>query len=146
MTLALPRPLLATALAGLVALAGCGTNQDSAGDFKGAQHDVAKAVEDFQDAALRGDEDKICNDLLARQLVQAIKAANKRSGGCPSALHQSLRDVDGFELTVQKVTITGTTATARVKNEGSGGRKEVTTMSLVREGSPPEWHIAALGG
>jgi hypothetical protein len=146
MTAALPRPLLAAALAGLVALAGCGTTSDSAGDFKGEQHDVAQAVEDFQDAAQKGDEDKICNDLLAQQLVQAIKTANKASGGCPSALHQSLRDVDGFDLTVQKVTVTGTTATARVKNTGSGGRKEVTTMSLVKEGSPPKWHIAALGG
>jgi hypothetical protein len=146
MTAALPRPLLAAALAGLVALAGCGTTSDSAGDFKGPQHDVAQAVEDFQDAAQRGDEDKICNDLLARQLVQAIRTANKASRDCSSALHQSLRDVDGFDLTVQRVTISGTTATARVKNKGSGGRSEVATMSLVKEGSPPKWRIAALAG
>jgi predicted lipid-binding transport protein (Tim44 family) len=139
--------LLVAAVTTVLAAGGCGqANNDSSGNFKGEAKQVAKAVEDLQSAARSGDQEKICNQLLAKALVQRIEAAGKGgNGSCPAAVKHVLRDVDGFELDVQKVTVSGTTATARVKNRGSGHHSEVTTLTLVKEGSPPDWRIGTLG-
>jgi hypothetical protein len=141
--------LLVAAVTAVLAAGGCGqASKDTSGDFKGEAKQVAQAVEDLQSAARSGDQDKICSTLLSKALVAKIDAAGKPQGrgACPAAVKHSLRDVDGFELAVQKVSITGTTATARVKNTGSGHRSEIATLTLVKEGSPPEWHIGTLGG
>jgi hypothetical protein len=141
------RPL-AAALLGAAALiaSGCAASaKDSTNDFSGAQRDVAQAVEDFQDAAQSGDEEKICNDLLAPALVSAIETAGKAGkGSCPDHLHDSLQDADTFELQVKKVAVTGTTATATVRAEG-GSDPHTQQLTLTRTGSPARWRISSLG-
>jgi hypothetical protein len=143
----LPLRLTTALLAAALLAAGCGSaTKDSTGDFKGEARQVAVTIEDYQDAARKSDEEKICNDLLAPELVRMIEAAGKGGrGSCPDHLKDSLRDADSFEITVKKVDVKGTTATATVKSEG---RQEdrTDTMTLVKAGTPLRWRIATVGG
>lgn len=123
-------------------LSACGqTSKDSAKDFKGDEKAVAQTVEDLQSASSKGDEDKICNEILAADLVNKIKTASKQS--CADALKDSLRDADSFELQVKKVAINGTTATATVESDAAGNDKTTTQLTLTkgRDG----WRISSLG-
>ena len=133
---ALPAVLLAT-----IAAAGCGaTVEDSTEDFKGEQRAVAQTVEDLQDAGSSRDAEKICNDLLARELQTQVKG---RAASCPEGLDDSLEDADAFDLDVKKVTVNGQTATATVE-AGTGERKRRETLTLVQERNV--WKLSSLGG
>lgn len=129
--------------------AGCGAaGKDSTKDFQGESRVVAQTLEDFQDAAQKSDESRICNDLLATELVRQIEGAREgvkaEKGSCPSRMKDSLRDADTYELEVKKVTVTGTSATAVVRS--TGGREDRDdTVRLVKQGTPAEWRISALG-
>lgn len=140
------RPLALALLATTFAASGCAAaSKDSAKDFTGESRAVATTVEDFQDAARKGDEDRICGKLLATALVRRIEAAGKGgTGTCATALHESLRDADQFELQVKKVNVTGTTATAIVRSEG-GHTPHDSTLQLVKQGTPAGWKISAIG-
>jgi hypothetical protein len=123
-------------------LSACGqTDKDSASDFKGEQKAVAQTVEDFQKASRKRDQDKICQDILAPDLVSKIKTASK--GTCQDALKDALRDVDSFELDVKKVAIdaAGTSAQATVRSD-AGKVDKTDTFRLVKLGST--WKISAL--
>jgi Putative lumazine-binding len=123
--------------------AGCGatsSDEDSSGDFKGEARLVANTIEDLQSAGSKGDQDEICRDLLARELVRRL--ARGRSGGCERTVDDALKDTDAFDLTVRSVNVRGTTATARVKQE-TGDRDRADTLTLVREGRG--WRISSFG-
>ena|ERR1700754_5114154 len=128
--------------AGALTLSACGTTtKDSATDFKGDQKAVAQAVEDLQSASKKGDESKICTDLLAPALVTKIKAHDK--DGCEPALKDALRDVDSYELQVKKVAISGTNATATVTSDIGKDDDRTDTLTLVKVGNA--WKISELG-
>lgn len=128
--------------ASALTLSACGsTTKDSATDFKGDQKAVAQAVEDLQSASRKGDETKICTDLLAPALLTKIKAAQK--AGCEPALKTALKDVDSYELTVKKVAISGTTATATVTDDVGKNDDRTSTLTLVKVGNA--WKISELG-
>jgi outer membrane PBP1 activator LpoA protein len=135
-----PRLLLALALA--VALAGCTTqssNKDSSNNFRGDQRLVANTVEDFESAASKGDQDKICRDLLASALVTQFA---EHGGTCEKSVDGALKDTDSFGLTVERVTITGTQAAVRVKADR--GKKDIQqSLTLVKQGQG--WRISAFG-
>ncbi|HEY6760022.1 MAG TPA: nuclear transport factor 2 family protein [Baekduia sp.] len=123
-------------------LSACGqTDKDSASDFKGDQKAVAQTVEDLQTASRKSDETKLCNDVLAPALVTKIKTSSK-GGTCESAIKDALRDVDSWELTVKKVAIDGTTATATVQSD-TGKDNRLDTLTLVKVGNT--WKISELG-
>jgi hypothetical protein len=119
----------------LALAAGCGTDADSAGDFEGAEAQVAQAVEDLQEAAFEGEERRICRQLLSAELA-------RRAGDCNRAVAAAIDDADTAELEVEDVTIDGDRATARV----TVGRQEeqTETFALVREGGA--WRFAEFGG
>jgi hypothetical protein len=122
-------------------LSACGqTAKNSAADFKGDQKAVAQAVEDLQTASRKGDEAKICNQLLAPALVTKIKTAS--NGTCETVLKTALQDVDSYELQVKKVTINGNTATATVTSD-TGKKTRTDTLTLVKAGNA--WKVATLG-
>ncbi len=128
--------------ASALTLSACGaTTKDSATNFKGDQKAVAQAVEDLQSATRKGDESKICTDLLAPALVTKIKANDK--DGCEPALKDALRDVDSWELQVKKVAISGTSATATVTSDVGKTDDRVDTLTLVKVGKA--WKISELG-
>jgi Putative lumazine-binding len=138
--MAAPTRLVALLLTLPFVLSACGqTAKNSAGSFQGEQKNVAQTVEDLQTSSRKGDTGKICSELLAPSLVGKITQASK--GTCDKVLKDRLSDADAFELQVQKVTITGATATALVKSEG-GKTNRVDTLTLQRVGNA--WKIASL--
>jgi len=123
-----------------LAVSACGaSNKNSAKDFQGEQQAVAQAVEDLQSAGRKGDQDKICEQLLAPALVQQITKAN---GPCPAALKDRIADADIFELQVQKVTVDGDRATAVVKTDG-GKPDQTYNLGLQKVGG--SWKLSSLG-
>ena len=140
--MAAPARLLALLAVPAALVAGCGqTQKNSASDFQGPQKAVAQTVEDLQSAGRKRDGNKICEQLLAPALVQQIQRASK--GTCASVLDDRLRDVDAFEMQVQKVTISGDRATAVVHSD-AGKHDRTDTFGLVRQGA--SWKLASLGG
>ena len=137
------RSFVALALLAVVALTGCAgqsTNSDSSGKFKGEQRLVASAVEDFESAASKGDQGKICSDLLAKELVAQYA---RQGGSCDVAVDDALKNTDSFGLTVEKVTITGAQAAVTVKADR--GKKDINeAMTLVKQGAG--WRISAFKG
>jgi hypothetical protein len=128
--------------ASALTLSACGTSdKDSATNFKGDQKAVAQTVEDLQSASRKGDEKKICTDLLAPALITKIKAAHK--DGCEPALKDALRDVDSYELQVKKVAISGTNATATVTSDIGKDDDRTDALTLVKVGNA--WKISELG-
>src|SRR3954451_1567090 len=132
----LPLPFLLA-----IAIAGCGQAATSSGKFKGAEKDVADTVEQLQTSAQSRKPKQICSDVLSRQLADKLK-----SGGsdCVDEMEKLTGDADDFELDVTDVTITGTTATARVKARRGTTKRALTTLALAREDG--KWRLTSLGG
>ena len=134
----MPRLPLALLVA-VLALAGCGSTTDSATDFEGAQGDVARAIEDLEEAGQEDEPRRICEALLAREVVENIEAAGT---DCVEAVQKALDQTDTFSLTVESVRVTGNTARARV--ETGVDEEQVETIELVREGDA--WKVSKLPG
>ena len=136
------RVLVALSLALATMAAGCTasrSNDDSAGDFQGAQAQVASTVEDLESAASKGDEAEICGRLLA---AGARRPACRRAAATArTTVHDALENTDSSDLTVESVRIAGATAIARVKAD-TGDRDRVVTIGLTRERG--RWKIARL--
>ena len=130
-----PLPLLLAAV-----IAGCGQAQSSAGDFKGAEKDVADTIEQLQTAAQNRKPEDVCSEVLARGLVEKLKTSDN---DCVDEVEKITGDADDFELDVTKVTITGTTATATVKGLRGGREGAVTTFALEREDK--KWRLTDFG-
>src|SRR3954454_3373989 len=116
-------------------LAGCGAAANSADDFSGEDQKVAQVIEDLQDAAQDDAPDRVCKTLLATSVVQKIPG-----GDCRRAIDRAFDDADNFDLSVDDVRISGTTATARVK--AGADEDQVENITLVREGNV--WKISQL--
>ena len=118
---------------------GCGTaGSNSSSDFTGSKKDVAKTVEDLESASRRSDEAKICRDLLAASLIDALRTGGK---SCDSAVSDALDDADAFDMTVKSVTVTGTNATAVVDSKEKSAND---TFKLQKVGG--RWKISSFGG
>lgn len=124
-----------------VVVGGCGAaSRDSAKDFKGDERAVASAVEGIESAARKQDADKVCKQLLSDSLLAALR---KKGTNCPTGVKEAFKDADSLDLSVQDVTISGQTATAKVKSGATGSDSRTDTVSLVRDGSA--WKISSLG-
>lgn len=130
-------PTLLAALGCAALLGACG-EAVSTSSFSGESKNVAQTLSDFQKDATAGDEAKLCQHDLAASLTSSLKKAGGR-GGCQGALKEQLRQVDALNLSVQKISVKGTTAQARVKSTWSG-KSRVSTLSLVKEGA--RWKIS----
>jgi hypothetical protein len=129
------RRLLALLLVLPALLAGCGASgDDSASDFQGEERKVADVVEDLEEAATEDEPKRICEGLLAKEVVDGIE------GDCAKAVEKAIDDADTFTLTVEDVTVKGTTATARV--ETGDDEEAIEEITLVKEGDG--WRISRL--
>ena len=127
-------PLVLAALA-----AGCGASASSAGDFEGEERRVADVVEKLQSAGETGDAAEICEEVLASDLREEMRAAG---ANCEQELDKAIQDADDFELEVEDVTVSGDTATAKVRGR-DGGEERVRNFEFVRESSG--WRATSLG-
>ena len=137
---------IATPLIAVLAAGGCGRAADSnsASKFDGAQKPVAQAIEDFQKAAEKGDERKICDTLITAKLKAQIARANSKTAkDCAQAMSEGLNDTDQSDLTVTAVKLAGpTAATATVKQKLSDRKSRSTSVKLEKVGT--SWRIAEL--
>ena len=129
----------AAVAAAALLFASCGSETSSTDEFKGADKQVAQVVEDLSTAGREKDAKRICDQLLAPDVVRRLRGTGR---DCTSAIDGALDDADNFELRVKDVRVTGSRARARV--ESGGDKDEVETLQLVRVGNG--WRIANLGG
>ncbi len=137
----MPRVLLVSALTCLALLIGGCTAQSgssSAGDFKGAEADVAQVVDDIQAAGQKGNGDDICEKYLSKQFADSLKAGD---ADCTDQMQETIQDVNDFTLEVKDVTVSGTTARAEVEQ----GDEDPTTATfeLAKEGE--SWRVTSFG-
>ena len=132
------RTALVAALLALV-LSACGAAPASQESkfTNGDQQAVAKLVDDLAAAGSKGDAAKICNQILAKQLVDEIKSAG---GDCVNEMKRAITDASDYDLQVDDVKVNGTTATARVRQ---GKTKKVATFAFIKEKGG--WRASALG-
>jgi hypothetical protein len=130
----LPVALVAAALG----VAGCTSSTGStSGKFSGAQAEVAQVVADLAKDGKRKDAQNICSDILARELVDKL---NQAGTSCGQEMDKAISDADDFDLSVQKVTINGSSATAVVRRGKDGPS---ATFRFVREGG--KWKATDFG-
>ena len=130
------RRLVVFALLLALVAAGCGASNDSATEFEGAQRDVARAIEDLEEAAQEDDPGRICKALLAQDVVTRLGA------DCEQRIQEALDQTDSFALTVESVRVSGTTARARV--ETGVDEEQIEVVELVREDEA--WKLSGLPG
>ncbi len=123
--------LVALALAG--ATAGCGGPSE--------EDKVRATLDTFAQATAQRDWRRICDEVLARRLLDRLRAAGV---GCEVALSTGLQGVRDPRLEIGAGTVRGDAATARVRTLAANQNESTDTVELVRQGD--EWRIAALGG
>jgi hypothetical protein len=94
-------------------------------------------VSDLSAAGRAGNAAKICDDILAKELVQQLRAAG---GDCQSEMKSAIQDATDYDLQVSNVKVNGNRATARVR-QGKDGR--VVTFTFVKENGA--WRANDLG-
>jgi len=120
-----------------LALSACAKSVSTSG-LKGDSKDAAETIKNLQTDVTAGDQKKICENDLAKSLVAKLNAT---PGGCQQAIKDQLAEIDSFEVTVEAMQATGSSATAHVKSIFSGkSRKSV--LSLIKEGG--KWKLSAL--
>jgi len=139
-------PMLAV-LAAAVALAACGQAQTANTDaFAGDQKAVAEAVYAFRDAVARRDEAKVCDSFLTAErrdeLVRLAKEAG-RGSTCAAAVEDTLRAIDATDIEILQdgITVTGKTATVKIRTNLAQGEDPVDTLTLAEERG---WRISEL--
>ena len=124
----------ATLIAVAVALGagGCGAPSD--------EERVRGTLDTFAQATAKRDWRRICDEVLARRLLDRLRAAGVR---CEVALSTGLQGVRDPRLEIGAVTVRGDAATARVRTLAANQNESTDTVELVRQGE--DWRIAALG-
>ena len=139
---AIPPIVLAVAA---LAPGGCGASSSNSADkFQGREKEVAKAVDDLSDAARKRDASKICDEFLTTELkakLAQLARVSKRGTDCADQLKDSLQDTTSLDLKVEDVSITGNTATVKVKTDVSHGKDPEYTLTLADQRG---WRISQL--
>ena len=142
-------PPLAVLLA--LGLGACGSTV-STSSFKGEAHAVAQRISDLQSDVSAVNEQKICEQDFSRAARARLTTAGNT---CKQALKRQLGTIDAYELTVQKVAVSGATATARVQQhvvgqaqrqhaEARQGRRQLAgRRSRVTTGTVAAWAAVA---
>ena len=115
-------------------LAGCtATDQNaSAGNFKGAERDVAEVLDDLKASR---DPEEICSRLFTDALAKSLEADGQ---DCVDEVQATIRDTANTDLDVRDVSIEGPKARAEVSQDG-----ENATFELER--GADGWQISSLG-
>jgi len=134
-----PRSLAFISLLIAGGLTGCGAATTSAGKFQGAEAKVAATVDALSTAATSHDTTKICTKIFSPMLSATLKT---KGGSCTSVVAKGIATVDTFNVPVQSVKITGSTAQATVKSTSNG--KDRTDVFLLMAQPDGTWRITGL--
>jgi hypothetical protein len=135
-------PLL-TVAAVAPSIAGCGAT-DNSKDYSGAKKDVATAIDDISSHARKLEARQVCDGFMTTELRAKLAARAKpddRGTDCADQLKDSLRDVDVFDVDVQSISVTGNSATAKVKIKTSAEPDPVGTLTFVNQRG---WRLSEL--
>ena len=115
-------------------LAGCASaNQNtSAGDFEGAKRDVVQVIDDLKGSR---DPEEICSRILTDEFAKSLEADGH---DCVAEVQATIRDTATTDMDVRDVAITGSTATAEVRQDDLSA-----TFELERDGE--SWRISSFG-
>ncbi len=116
----------------------CGSTV-STSNFKGEAHAVAQRISDLQSDVSALSEQKICEQDFSRAARARLSTAGNT---CKQALKRQLGTIDAYELTVEKIAVSGATATARVRGTW-GGKLSTNQLKLVKEGG--SWRVEGVG-
>ena len=133
---ALSRPApraLALVLAAAV-LGGCGSPKPS------PEQQVRQTVSEFGRATAAKDYPALCDRILAPRLVEQLQQVGLP---CEVALEHGLGDVKDPRLTIGRITVKGTTASAEVRTSASGQAPSQDVLELVQVDG--RWRISSLG-
>ncbi len=92
----------------------------------------------IEKAARADDADTVCERLFTSDRLSVLKA---QGTNCKTGVKDSFKDADSFDITVDDVTITGDTATAKI-TAGTGSKKKSETLTLKRDGTA--WKVDSL--
>ena len=126
------RPRFVAVLLVAASLSGCGGGPSDT-------EQVQAAVEAFGRASAAKDYQRICDRLLAPDLVQEVEQAGLP---CEVALRQGLGDVQAPTLTIGAIKVDDDKATAEVNSAAQGQPPSRDTLQLERVGDA--WRIASL--
>jgi hypothetical protein len=127
-------PLVLVALA--ATLAGCGGSSGPTDEQL-----VARTVSSFGRATAAKDYRTLCERILAPSLVEKVEAIGLP---CEKALDKSLGRVRDPRLTIGKVTVTGSRATAEIRTSASAQAPSRDVLELERVRGT--WRVTSLGG
>ncbi|MDQ3849616.1 MAG: nuclear transport factor 2 family protein [Actinomycetota bacterium] len=122
--------ILVLLVAVAVPLAGCGKSDEEQVRGALAQYAAATREKDYQ---------RLCDDLLASQLVQSVRSLGLP---CEAVLRHSLGQVSHPTLTVSSVQVAENQALARVRTDAANQRPSDDTIRLVHQDG--SWRIASL--
>jgi hypothetical protein len=129
---AVPTAAAVGAIVLAVAAAGCGRSDEQK---------VRDTLSTFQRATADKDYDKLCSDVLAKQLVDRLSAVGLP---CQVALQRGLGSVTAPRLDVRRVRVRGDVALAQVRTSAAGQAPSTDTIRLIRQGD--DWRVATLSG
>ena len=132
------RRTLAIAVVLALGLSACGSSDSDSKPSGTAQEQITKVVDNLSTAGQRRDAERICKDILAKQLVEELKSAG---GDCLTEMDRAIKDATDFDLKISQIKVTGNSATARVRQGDDG---DTAVFSFVKEGDV--WKASALGG
>jgi hypothetical protein len=123
-----------------VALGGCSltpTSSSNAGAFTGTKANIATALNLLASDASSANGADICKSVLAA----SVRSKLNKIGNCTTIIDNQLKTSDDSTLTVEAITVTGSTATAKVKTV-QNGKKIISTVSLLKQNGG--WRIASI--
>ena len=106
--------------------------------FSGPEREVVAVVEAFERATAEKDFREICSRLFTAEV-------RKQAGGedCEQVLRRSAEGVKDPRLTVERVEVSGDSATARVVTTARGQKRVSEELRLVRQGG--SFRLSVLG-
>jgi hypothetical protein len=117
-------------LCGAYALAGCGTT---------ARQEVQAKVQQYAQATAHHDYRALCDQVLAPSLVAHLTAAGI---SCDQAMLVFVESVHNPTLSVSKITVNGSRASAVVLAGATGQTPALETIDLVN--TPHGWRLTSL--
>ena len=115
-------------------IAGCGDQGPA------PEEQVRSAVAEFGRATAAKDYQTLCDDLLAPSLVEDVESVGLP---CEVAMREGLENVRDPRLTVGRVTVNGSRATAEISTSAAGEEPSRDTLRL--ENVNGTWKISSLG-
>ncbi len=122
-------------------LVGCNTQASttSTDDFEGDERAVAQTVADLAEAGSAREAVDICGGVVSNELRERIAEGGS---SCNDEMQKAIEDVDGFDIEINDVRITGSEAEADVES-ADRDRRVRRTFTLVREDG--DWRITSFG-